>query len=307
MATATLQQEEKLGLGVAVALHAALVAVLLLQPAPRDPPPLPERMTVSLTSEVGLTAQSPEPVAESRASIAPTLAEEPAPPIPVATPEPIPAPRPVQTTAPAPRPTPTARPTTPTPRATASPRPIPPPVATRAPAPRPTATAAPAPRPSATTPPRPTATATAAPRPNATPTRSGGSRIGSDFLPGAGSSTTTSETRVPAGQIGASARASLVDGIARKIKPHWQPPNGPEVDQIVTVLRFRLNEDGSLAGRPSVVRQTGVNDTNRAQASRHAEQAIRAVQLAAPFDLPPQYYEAWRNVSGFSFDWKLSQ
>lgn len=286
MATARLQREEKLGLGVAVVLHAALVAVLLLQPAPGNPPKMPERMTVSLAEDVGLTAQAPEPVAESRASIAPTLAEQPSPPIPAAVPEPIPAPRPVQTTAPAPRPAPSARPTSrPTARATASPRP------TAQPSPRPTARATRAP----------------APRPSAAPTRSGGSRIGEDFLPGGGSSTTTSETRIPASQIGASARASLVDGIARKIKPHWQPPNGPEVDQIVTVLRFRLNPDGSLAGRPSVVRQVGINPTNQAQAGRHAEQAIRAVQLAAPFDLPEQYYEAWKNVSGFSFDWKLSQ
>lgn len=282
MATARLQREEKLGLGVAVALHAALVALLLLQPAPRDPPRMPERMTVSLAEDIGLTAQAPEPVPESRASIAPNLADQPAPPISAALPEPIPAPSPVQTSAPAPRPSPSARPTSrPTPRATVSPRP----------------TARPTER--ATRPP--------APRPSAAPTRSGGSRIGDDFLPGSGSSTSTTETRIPASQIGASARASLVDGIARKIKPHWQPPNGPEVDQIVTVLRFRLNPDGSLAGRPSVVRQVGVNATNQAQAGRHAEQAIRAVQLAAPFDLPEQYYEAWKNVSGFSFDWKLSQ
>ena len=296
MTAATLRKEEALGLGVAVALHVALVAVLLLQPAPQDPPKLPERMTVSLAEDVGLTAQAPEPVAESRASIAPTLAEQPSPPVAAAIPEPIPAPRPVQTSAPAPRPT--ARPTTrPTPRATTSPRP------TASPTARPTAkpTTRPSPRPSAT------ATRAPAPRPTAAPTRSGGQRIGDDFLPGAGSSTTTTETRVPASQIGASARASLVDGIARKIRPHWQPPNGPEVDKIVTVLRFRLNPDGSLAGKPSVVRQVGVNDTNRAQAGRHAEQAIRAVQLAAPFDLPEQYYEAWKNVSGFSFDWKLSQ
>lgn len=300
MTAATLRKEEALGLGVAVALHAALVAVLLLQPAPSDPPKMPERMTVSLAEDVGLTAQAPEPVAESRASIAPTLAEQPAPPVPAAVPEPIPAPRPVQTAAPAPRPTPTARPTTrPTPRVTQSPRPTASP--TTRPSSRPTATATRAPAP------RPTASRAPAPRPTAAPTRSGGQRIGDDFLGGAGSSTTTTETRIPASQIGASARASLVDGIAREIKPHWQPPNGPEVDQIVTVLRFRLNEDGSLAGRPSVVRQTGVNDTNRAQAGRHAEQAIRAVQLAAPFDLPEQYYEAWKNVSGFSFDWKLAQ
>ena len=95
--------------------------------------------------------------------------------------------------------------------------------------------------------------------------------------------------------------------IAREIKPKWQPPDGPDVDKITTYLRFRLNMDGSLQGRPELVRQTGVNDTNRAQAGRHAEQAIRAVQLAAPFDLPDEYYNAWKLVGPFGFDWKLAQ
>lgn len=284
MQAATLRREEKVGLGVAFALHAALAAVLLVQPSPRDPPLMPERMTVNLTSEVGMTSTAPEPVSESRAAIAPTLAPKPAPP------EPIPAPRPVATTPP-PRPRETTRPA-PRPRETARPQP------------RPRETARPQPRETAR--PAPRETARPAPRPS-TPARTGGSRIGDDFLAGSGSSTRTSETRTPASQIGASVRASLVDGMAREIKPHWQPPSGPEVEDIVTVLRFRLNEDGSLAGRPSVVRQTGVNDTNRAQAGRHAEQAIRAVQLAAPFDLPSEYYEAWRNVTAFSFDWRLSQ
>ncbi|WP_343072301.1 MULTISPECIES: energy transducer TonB [Qipengyuania] len=138
--------------------------------------------------------------------------------------------------------------------------------------------------------------------------KGGGSRLGDNFLEGSGSSTTTSETRVPASQIGASAKASLVQAIARRIKPKWQPPSGPDVDRITTYLRFRLNPDGSLAGRPTVVRQTGINDTNRAQAERHAEQAIRAVQLAAPFtDLPPEFYEAWKLVGPFGFDWRLAQ
>ncbi|WP_432199832.1 energy transducer TonB [Erythrobacter sp. W53] len=137
--------------------------------------------------------------------------------------------------------------------------------------------------------------------------RRGGSRVGDNFLEGAGGSTNTTETRIPASQIGASAKASLVQGIAREIKPHWTPPSGPEVDKIVTFLRWRLNPDGSLSGRPQVVRQTGVNATNRAQAARHGEQAVRAVQLAAPFDLPEQYYEAWKRVGPFSFDWKLAQ
>jgi len=136
---------------------------------------------------------------------------------------------------------------------------------------------------------------------------SGGARSFDQAFAGAGSSASTSETRIPASEIGASAKASLVQAISRQIKPHWQPPIGPDVDRIVTQLRFRLNEDGRLAGRPEVVRQTGINDTNRAQAARHAEQAIRAVQLAAPFDLPAEYYNAWKLVGPFGFDWKLAQ
>ena len=113
------------------------------------------------------------------------------------------------------------------------------------------------------------------------------------------------QTRVPASQVGASARASIAAAISRQLKPHWSPPSGPDAEKIVSVIAWRLNEDGSLSGRPRLVRQTGVNETNRAQAERHAEQAIRAVQLAAPFDLPPEYYNAWKNVSAFSFDWNL--
>lgn len=75
----------------------------------------------------------------------------------------------------------------------------------------------------------------------------------------------------------------------------------------MTVLSFNLNRDGSLAGTPTVVRQLGINDTNRTQAERHAEQAIKAVRLAAPFDLPVEYYDAWKRVSAFRFDKRLSQ
>ncbi|MFN2098777.1 energy transducer TonB [Altererythrobacter sp. MF3-039] len=138
-------------------------------------------------------------------------------------------------------------------------------------------------------------------------TSASGTRRFEQAFSGAGSSTNTQETRVPASQIGASAKASLVQALARQIKPHWQPPSGPDVDQITTFLRFRLNEDGTLAGKPTIVRQTGVTATNRAQSGRHGEQAIRAVQLAAPFDLPDEYYEAWKLVGPFGFDWKLAQ
>ena len=75
----------------------------------------------------------------------------------------------------------------------------------------------------------------------------------------------------------------------------------------MTILSWSLNPDGTLAGTPRVVRQDGITDANRAQAARHAEQAVRAVQLAAPFNLPAEYYEAWKRVADFRFDRKLSQ
>ena len=113
----------------------------------------------------------------------------------------------------------------------------------------------------------------------------------------------------PAAAIGPAVKASLVGAISREIKPQWQGkvPQGIDSEKLVTVLAWDLNPDGSLAGNPRVVRQEGITDANRAQAPRHAEQAIRAVKLAAPFSLPPEYYAAWKRISEFRFDRRLSQ
>jgi len=284
MAFAALRTDERVGLGVAVVLHLALVAVLVMQPGKDEVPPMPERMTVSLASDVSLASTAPDPVAESRAAIAPTLSDEPqaATPIEQAQPEPIPAPRPVATTPP-----PRLAPTKPAARARTEAKPEPPRRRPDRPAAQPTRAAAQAP-----------------PKPAAKP--AGGSRIGADFLPGAGNSANTSETHMPASEIGASAKASLAQAIARQLRPHWSAPQGADADQLVTVLAFNLNPDGSLAGRPRVVSQTGVTDPNAPQKDLHAERAIRAVQLAAPFDLPPEYFEAWKRISSFRFDRNLN-
>lgn len=271
MADIAFRNEEKIGLLAALVLHGALVAVLLMQAVRSEVSVFPERMTVSLATDVGLEATSPDPVAESRAAIAPTLSEEPAP-----APEPA-KPEPAARVAPTP-PKPPAR----------------------------TATSQTAPTRDRSRPDR-----TPAPRPSAAPAKAaekgGGSRIGDDFLSGAGSSTTTTETRIPASQIGASAKASIGQALARQVKPHWTSPQGLDVDELVTLIDFDLNPDGSLKGRPRVRSQSGITDSNRAQAARHAENAIRAVQLAAPFDLPAEYYEAWKTVRGARFDRNTSR
>ncbi len=277
MALSALRTDERFGLGIAVVLHVALVAALIFQPEDDSVPPMPERMTVSLATDVSLADTAPDPVAESRAAIAPTISDDPQAAPPMEKPaEAIPAPQPVATAAPpAARPVERMRPDRQQPAKAAPPK------------------AAPKPAP---------AKASAKP---AAAKAAGGSRIGADFLPGAADSTATKETRVPASQIGASAKASLGQAIARQLKPHWNAPQGVDAEQLVTILAFNLNEDGSLAGRPRVVSQSGVTDSNSPQKELHAERAIRAVQLAAPFDLPPEYYEAWKRVTSFRFDRKL--
>jgi hypothetical protein len=150
------------------------------------------------------------------------------------------------------------------------------------------------------------ATAWPAPTPSARPTtRAGGSRIGADFLEGASSGERTETRGTPAATFGPAEQASLASAINRQLKPHWSAPQGADAELLVTVLAWELNPDGSLKGRPQVVSQSGINDSNRPQASLHAERAIRAVQLAAPFDLPEQFYDRWRRVREWRFDRRL--
>ena len=182
------------------------------------------------------------------------------------------------------------------------PEPAPRPVVQPAPSPRPAPQAAP-PRPAVQQAKTPPAPAKAQPKP------AGGSRIGSDFLKGiAGGQTPGARaTTPPAQEIGPAVRSALSGAIARQLKPKWAAPQGVEADQLVTVLAWDLNQDGTLAGSPRVVSQSGITDANRPQAQRHAEQAVRAVRLAAPFELPADLYAAWRHVASFRFDRKLSQ
>lgn len=261
-------REERIGLGIAIAAHIALFAGLAWWDTTEEPVTLPERISVTVSDEIALESISPNPMADPAPSVAPELGEI----APAAEPEPVPAPV-------------TATPVE-------QPRP--------APTPRPVATPAPKPQPKAAEP-KP-----APPQPKAPPKEkqeAQGSRIGSDFLAGTGGS--GSDRDQPAERAGPATAASLSSAIARKLKPHWTAPQGADAEKLVTVLAWRMNRDGSLAGRPEVVSQSGITDANRAQADRHAELAIRAVQLAAPFDLPPEHYDSWKRVDAFRFDRRL--
>jgi hypothetical protein len=149
-----------------------------------------------------------------------------------------------------------------------------------------------------------TVAAQAAAKPSKAP--AGGSKIGADFLKGAGASASGKAQVAPAAVAGPAVQAALKGAITRQLKPYWRVPQGVDTEQLVTVLRFSLNRDGTLAGPVVVVRQEGVNEANRAQAPLHKENAIRAVKLAAPFPLPDTYYDSWKMIE-WNFNRNLAQ
>ncbi len=265
-----LHKEDVVGVMLAVCGHALLIAWLVLAPKPKPVSP-PERVTVTLIGDVAEQVGAPLQE-EAAAAVAPVLAERPVPAL--------------------------ATPVLP---------PVPPQVSQRKvvrPLPAP-------PRQSPLLPQRARIGRDLLPPSPVTPTpqsgqrAGGGSRIGADFLPDTAAG--SGKAQVPVGQaIGPQVRASLAGEVSRQLKPKWNAPDGVDVDKLATTIAWDLNLDGSLAGPPRFVEQTGRNGSNSAQAERHKEQAISAVRRSSPFQLPPQFYTGWQHLR-FTFDWKLDQ
>lgn len=286
---------EATGFGVALAGHGALLAILSLGFANAVQPPLTNKpIEVSFVDEVGLETTVTEISTEMPAqSVAPELgAPEEAAPVP----EPTPAP-------PAPTPTPPAAQPTPKP----APQPVQKPAIKPAPA-KPNVSKAQPNKQAATK-----AAAPAKPQPGKAgqgqAKASAASRLGSDFLKGLGRDPSPSTSQKPSGSVMSSqAAASIGAAIQRQIQPcaDRQVNPGPGANQIRTKINLRLNRDGSLAARPRVVSQSGVNDENSRYAERVADLAIAAFTGCSPLrGLPADLYEVKNGWSNFTMNYKL--
>ena len=305
-------REDAPALLLVVAAHAALFAALSLFGKAPPPPPIPPRMQVTISSEVAPAETSPESVAMPAPDIAPTKGE----PAPVPLPQLQPAAKPAPVIAPAPEPLPVPK-AVPMPKPAPAPKPVKRAVHPPKPAPvaRPIApvplTPAAKHRPAAKLAQNPVAhfATPGDERPRRRPDAPvGASMVGSDFLKGIPGSDSRGTAKIPpAAAIGPAVKASLAGAIADQLQPHWTAPQGVDAEKLVTVLAWDLDPDGSLIGAPRVVSQSGITASNKAQAARHAEMAVRAVRLATPFKLPSQYFAAWKRVAGFRFDRNLSE
>lgn len=99
--------------------------------------------------------------------------------------------------------------------------------------------------------------------------------------------------------------ATLEQAIRAQIAPCWNPPiGGADVAEMTAVLKIRLNQDGTVAGPPEFVSQTGATAGNQAYARAFVETARRAVLRCAPLRLPPDLFPYWREFE-LNFDPRL--
>jgi hypothetical protein len=84
---------------------------------------------------------------------------------------------------------------------------------------------------------------------------------------------------------------ALLANAAEQVKRCYRAPRiARSGRQIITNLLVRYNPDGTLAGLPAVLSQSGVTPDNRVYAGRMAEAARLAVIRCAPLRLPPEQH-----------------
>lgn len=265
-----MDQTDKMGLGVAVGGHVALlVAMGLGLFLSTETLKKPEPIAVSLVGEIAEVSTAPDAIQEESAPPAPAEAEPAEPPPapvmriekPVEKPQLKPVEKPVK-------------------------RDVPPPAKTavkKVPVKQP-----------------PTKVAAATPKSGkgTTPAKPGGlSKSFEDSInavskaPGAGKAVGT-----PAAKSGAEVRRSVSVSLAGQIRSRVRAcaPSGVEINQIETFVTLSLEPSGRLTN-VQFNKQTGVNDSNRPQADPLKQCILQSVRAASPFSgLDPEYHDVWK-------------
>lgn len=281
-----LAQRERIAIGFAIFAHLVLFALLSISwddPEERiENPP----MAVDLVAESAPVSTAPEPATEPPAVRRGEVeADEPEPvvaPTPKAVVRPVPPPPPPKRVEP-------VRPPRPDPQAQR--RPPPPPARDTSERRRPD-------RPPSTTPTRPAANpARTPPRTPPRDTRPAGDPL-SDIVNDVTRAPANGRgTNPPAAQTAAQVRQSIQTSISAEVRTPWNSGrcrlSGVDIERLNTRVVFNLRQDGGLERIVSVT-TTGVTESNRPQLALFEECARRAIQTAAPFNLPAEHYDYWR-------------
>lgn len=265
-----MDRTEKIGLGTAVGGHILLFGALslgLLLSSQQIIKPQP--ITVSLVGEVSDVSTAPDATQEDTAPASSAPEDTPpdeAPPVPEVVPLPKVTPQPVAKPAPQ-KPKPVTASTKPAIKKVAQQTPTKP--ATR-----------------------PTQTSSGKGSKKSTPFQ-----LPDNLLKGGGKSANNGKAAgTPAAKTATQVRAQVSVALKSQVERFWIKcmPSGIDANLLVTTVALSLAPDGRLTG-VSVVRQSGVNDSNRPQIVRHKECALNAVNAVGRFtNLPPEGYDVWR-------------
>ncbi len=97
--------------------------------------------------------------------------------------------------------------------------------------------------------------------------------------------------------IDAQMTATELDALRARLAQCWSPPIGwTDPAEVRVILMLSLNPDGSVAGDPQVLERP-----NGRYEQAAPESALRAVRRCAPYALPPEKYESWKQVK-ITFD-----
>lgn len=104
-------------------------------------------------------------------------------------------------------------------------------------------------------------------------------------------------------RLGAGAQTGLsaneIDALRARMVVCWRAPiDAADPDRLVVRVRFTLRRDGSLESGPDLL--TAINRADRAMVVA-GENALRAVRSCAPYDLPQERFDQWREII-FTFD-----
>lgn len=90
--------------------------------------------------------------------------------------------------------------------------------------------------------------------------------------------------------------ADLGTALKNQIEGCWNPPVGAPHPVIVD-FQFSLNPDGSIAGSPQLL-----GSSSDPYFHAYAEAARRAIYTCAPYHLPSDRYNEWREIGDMNFD-----
>jgi hypothetical protein len=82
------------------------------------------------------------------------------------------------------------------------------------------------------------------------------------------------------------------NALSAQVQRCWNIPKGwKDPRQVSVTIRFRLNRDGTLNGKPDIV-EFPASPLGKAS----ADNAVIAVGQCAPYHLPPDKYAQWNDV-----------